>query len=114
MRRRSASGTAVNRRAKQLKPDEVDALVAHYRKNESVVDAANALGVTRQTAAKYLCAAGIATVRRMTDTDVADAVRAYEGGQSASRIGSRLGFDPQTVLTALRNSGVQIRPRPGR
>lgn len=90
-RRPSAPEAAVKRRARQLRPEEVDALVAHYREKGSVVAAGNALGITRQTAAKHLAAAGIETVRRMTDTDIESAVRAYEDGQSAARIGCQLG-----------------------
>ncbi|MBB5741949.1 DNA-directed RNA polymerase specialized sigma24 family protein [Microbacterium ginsengiterrae] len=109
--RRPAAGTqCVKKRAKRLRPDEVQELIAHYRENGSVTAAAKALSITRQTAGAYLSEAGIATVHRMSDADVTEAVSAYEEGQSAARIGRRLGFDPQTVLTALRRASVAIRP----
>lgn len=112
-RRPVAPTAAMQSRTRQLKPEEVGSLIAHYRENASVIAAASAVGVTRQTAAKHLSAAGISTVRRMTESDTLAAVRAYEEGQAAARIGRRLGFDPQTVLTALRKAYVPIRPRPG-
>ncbi|GAA3767394.1 hypothetical protein GCM10022240_19720 [Microbacterium kribbense] len=76
-RRLSASDAVLKRRARQLRVEEVNALIANYRDSGSVVAAANALGITRQTAAKHLAAAGIATVRRMTEADLAAAAWVY-------------------------------------
>lgn len=113
-RRPSASETRASRRSRQLKPDEITFLIAHYRDLGSVAAAAQAIGVTRQTAAKHLKYAGVATLRGMTPADIASAILAYRDGQSAARIGRRLGFDPQTIITALRAADVSIRYRPGR
>ncbi len=49
----------------------------------------------------------------MTATDLAAAVEQYGVGDSAARIGRRLGFDTQTVLNGLRTVGTPIRPRNG-
>lgn len=111
-KRRSSSAPVV-KRARQLRPDEVEDLIEHYRENGSVIAAAKALGITRQTAGSYLAEAGFTTKRRMSEVDIAEAASAYNEGQPAARIGRPTGFDPQTVLTALRGTGVVIRPRPG-
>ncbi len=112
-RRPARSTPPTKKRARQLRPHEIEALIAHHRENGSVVAAAKALGITSQTAGAHLAEAGIATKHRMSDADIAQAASAYKDGQSAARIGRRLGFDAQTVLTALRGAGVTIRPRSG-
>lgn len=101
------------KRARQLRADEVEALIGHYRENGSVAAAARAFDITRQTAAKHLADAGMATVRRMSEAEIVTAVEQYARGDSAATIGRILGFDAQTVLTSLRGAGVRIRPRPG-
>lgn len=113
-RRPLTSPLSVKQQARQLRPDQVSSLVAHYLSIGSVAAAASALKVSRQTAAKHLHGAGVETVRRMTQTEIASAIQAYQDGQSAARIGRRLGFDPQTVLTALHRADIPVRPRPGR
>ncbi|MEW1706886.1 helix-turn-helix domain-containing protein [Microbacterium sp. NPDC089190] len=77
--------------------------MAHYRKHGSVVGAANALGVTRQTAGKHLAQAGLVTIRRMSAADIVVAQTAYEHGESAASIGRRLGFSTHTVLKAVKS-----------
>lgn len=98
---RGASRAPVVKRARQLRPDEIDALIAHYRENGSVVSAAKALGVTRQTAGKHLADAGISTLRRMSESDVATARSEHAMGVSAAAIGRRLGFSTHTVIKAI-------------
>lgn len=96
-KRRAPSAPAV-KRARQLRPEEIEALVAHYRHNGSVVAAAKALGITRQTAGKHLADAGIMTVRRIGDADIAIARAAHAAGASVTAIGRRLGFSANTIL----------------
>lgn len=99
--RRRGTGSPVVKRARQLRPDEIEALIAHYRDNGSVTTAAKAVGITRQTAGKYLTDAGFFTIRRMSDDDIARAREAREAGQSINSIACVTGFSPHTVARAL-------------
>lgn len=104
------------RRARQLRPDEVDALEVRFRETRHLTRAASEFGITRMTAAKLLGERGIDTTRRrMSSAEVQLASDAYlVDGHSAATIGRRLGFAPHTVIKALCAAGVPIRPRPGR
>lgn len=88
-------------------------MVTRYQELGSVVDVAREFGITRQTVGRHLAARGIETIRRMSEADIVTATELYRGGRSAATIGRRLGFNAQTVLTALRSVGVPIRPRTG-
>ena len=100
--RRSTRNSPIVQRARQLRDDEVEALITHYHEHGSVALAAKALGVTRQTAGKYLGAAGISTARHMTNSEVRQARAWHDHGVSATAIGRRLGYSPHTILKALR------------
>jgi len=84
---RRASRAPVVKRARQLRPDEIDALIAHYRENGSVVSAAKALGVTRQTAGKHLADAGISTIRRMSESESQRLARSMRWASQPRRSG---------------------------
>lgn len=99
--KRRAGRTAGMKRARQLRPEEIEALITHYRENGSVVAAAKAFGVTRQTAGKYLADAGINTTRRMSESEILAARAARSEGQSATAIARLLGYSPNTILAAL-------------
>lgn len=99
--------------ARQLRPAEVDALVALYRAAGNLADVGREFGITRQTVSAHLASRGIETIRRMSAEDVATATKLYRDGRSAASIGRHLAFDAQTVLNGLRQAGVQIRRRPG-
>lgn len=100
--KRRTGGAAAVKRARQLRPGEIEALVEHYRESGSVGTAAKAVGITRQTAGKYLSDAGFATVRRMSDDDIARAREAHEAGKSVHSISHIIGFSPHTVAKALK------------
>ncbi|UOE45134.1 hypothetical protein [Agromyces larvae] len=68
-----------------------------------MVAAAKALGITRQTAGKLLADAGVGTVRRMSQVDIARAREAHAASESARSIGRRLGFSTHTILKAIRD-----------
>lgn len=70
--------------------------------------------MSRTTVAKHLADRGIDTSRRMSGTQIADAVRLYADGWSSIRIGQHLGFDNHTVIAALRAAEITIRPALGR
>ena len=90
------------KRARQLRPEEIEALINHYREHGSVTTAAKAVGITRQIAGRYLSDAGIVTVRRMSDADIARAREAHEAGTSVHSIARIIGFSPHTVAKALK------------
>lgn len=99
---RRAGRTAAMKRARQLRPKELETLIAHYRENGSITTSAKAIGITRQTAGKYLSDAGFVTTRRMSDKDIARAREAHEAGKSVNSIARMIGFSPHTVVRALR------------
>ena len=101
--RRETASTSIRRRARQLREDEIEILISHYREHGSVAAAANALGITRLATGVHLANAGIATIRHMTETEVARARKAHKAGDSATRIGRDLGFSPHTILRAIRD-----------
>lgn len=106
---RRAKEAPVVRRARQLREDEVAALIAYYREYGSVAATAKAFGITRQTAGQHLARAGVVTTSRMSPEQVALAVRRYAEGGSATAIGRELGFSTHLVLNALRSCDVVIR-----
>ena len=97
----------------QLREDEIDRLVAWFKKTGSVKDVAVEFGISRQTAAKHIKQRGLLTVHRMNEQQILEAAERYLDGASAKTIGLALGFDTQTVLRGLRSLGVAIRPRSG-
>lgn len=90
------------RRARQLRTEEIEVLIARYRANGSVTTAARAVGITRQTAGRYLAEAGIVTVRRMSDDEIARDREAHKAGESLSSIARIIGFSPHTVAKAMK------------
>ncbi|MBP5802722.1 hypothetical protein J2D78_11570 [Microbacterium maritypicum] len=114
-RRSTAKQDRPARRARQLRPDEVDTLEARFRELQHLTNVAREFGITRMTAARLLGERGIDTARRrMSSAEVRAASDSYLDGDSAATIGKRLGFAPHTVIKTLRAAGVEIRPRPGR
>lgn len=93
--------TSAPRTARQLRPDEIEQLLAHYQQHGSVVSAAKALGVTRQTAGKHLADAGVSTLRRMTAAEIDEARSKHAAGASAAAIGRQLGISTNTVIKAV-------------
>lgn len=114
-RRSTAKQDRPARRARQLRPDEVDTLEARFRELQHLTNVAREFGITRMTAARLLGERGIDTARRrMSSAEVRAASDSYLDGDSAATIGKRLGFAPHTVIKTLRAAGVEIRPRLGR
>ena len=50
----------------------------------------------------------------LTDSDTIEAARLYENGWPLSRIGDRVGVDPKTVWSRLKNLGIRMRDSHGR
>lgn len=99
--------------ARQLRPSEIDLLVARYLATGSVAEVVREFGVALQTVGVHLASRGIETVRRMSADNITSTTELYLDGRSAATIGRQLGFDPQTVPTGHRKAGVVIRQRSG-
>jgi hypothetical protein len=97
-------------RARQLRAAETDQLVRRYLEVRNMRQVAREFRMSRTTVAKLLTERGIDTSRGMKPAEVEQAVRLYEDGLSSIVIGKRLGFDNHSVLKALREAGVSIRP----
>lgn len=75
---------------------------------------ASEFGIHRATVSSHLTEHGVPIRRRGLDPEqAAEAVLLYEEGWSSVRLGRRFGVSADTVLTALRQAGVSIRPRRG-
>lgn len=105
---------ASSRRARQLRSEEVQLLIARYLAIRNIRAVARELHISRTTVARILTEHGIDASRGMSETQVGIAAELYEQGLSSAVIGRRLGFDNHTILKNLRSCGVAIRPRSGR
>ena len=97
----------------RLQPNEVDQLVARYASTQNIRLVADEFGLYRATVREHLRRRGveIRQMRSMNDSEVAEAVRLYEAGDSSVTIGEKLGFSNHTILKALRAHGTKIRPQ---
>lgn len=97
------------KRARQLRANETELLIAHYLAVRNIRTVAREFQVSRTTVARILTEHGIDASRKMTGHQIAVAAELYEQGLSSAAIGQRLGFDNHTILKALRGCGVAIR-----
>lgn len=109
-RQRQQAPRATLRRARQLRPDEVELVVTRYLAVRNIRTVAKELQVSRTTVARILTERGVDSSRRMTEAQISVAAELYERGLSSVAIGQRLGFDNHTILKALRGRGVAIKP----
>lgn len=96
--------------------DEVDQLVAGYEAGQSLPELANNCGIHHRTVAAHLEQRGVprrANLRKLSETDVADAARRYTAGDSLAAVSKHHGVNAETVRRALIRAGVAIRPRFG-
>ncbi|MDZ4054474.1 MAG: hypothetical protein U1E24_14610 [Phenylobacterium sp.] len=105
---------ATPRRARQLRSEEAELLIARYLAVRNIRAVAREFQFSRTTVARILTEHGIDASRGMSEAQVRIAAELYEQGLSSSVIGGRLGFDNHTILKSLRLCGVAIRPRSGR
>jgi hypothetical protein len=69
-------------------------------------------GLGKGAVLRLLANAGVETRRQgLNPDDQLEAARLYASGWSASRVGTKLGCSPDSVLTYARAGGVPIRPR---
>lgn len=107
---RQEATPATSKRARQLRADEVEHVVARYLVVRNIRAVARESRMSRTTVARILSEHGIDASRRMTDAQISFAAELYKQGLSSAVIGQRLGFDNHTILNALRGLGVSIRP----
>jgi len=99
----------------RLRPREVDELVAGYRAGSSVYELAERHRVDRKTVSIILERRGVPRRYRLIEGEqLAEAIKAYESGDSLATLGAQMGVSPYTIRRALLGAGVTIRPRPGR
>ena len=98
------------RTAKQLGPDELDALVAAYQAGSTVYELGTQFGINRETVGKHLRACGVDTTPPgLRPEHVPTAARLYEAGQSLAIIAERFGTTANTVRNRLMEMGVVMR-----
>jgi len=104
--------TSPLRTARQLRPDEVDVLVARYGEGVKVGELTAEFGQHRATVGRHLRACGIETQpRALSDEQVTDAAELYRAGWSSMRIARKYGVNDGTVRTYLVAAGVEVRPK---
>ena len=98
-----------------LRPEQVDDLVAQYRKGATLVELASLFGVNRRTVATHLTRREVAIRRgRFDPSRVHEAADLYLSGLTLLEVGVKVGAGPQAVRQALASHGVVIRPGGGR
>ena len=99
----------------RLSEAEILAAEAHYLDGATLREAAAPLGISHMRFASILRERGT-KVRRSapTEAEVDQMVNRYEAGESLAKIGTRLGFQPNTVRTQLLRRGVVLRDTHGR
>lgn len=99
----------------ELSEPSLRAAEAQYLDGATLRDAAAPLGISHARLAAALRKRCV-KVRRSSPiaSEVDEMVYRYERGESLARIGSKLGFQPNTVRTHLLDRGVQTRDTHGR
>ena len=88
---------------------------ARYLEGATLREAAKPLGISHMRLASLLRKRGV-RIRSCSPTseEVDEMVRRYERGESLARIGTKLGYQPNTVRTQLILRGVKTRDTHGR
>jgi KaiC/GvpD/RAD55 family RecA-like ATPase len=90
----------------QLRPDEVDRLVARYNETKNMRQVAREFRMSRTTIREHLRKRGIRvrSAKPMTDAQKKLARQLYEAGEPSTIIGKKLGFSHHTILRAVRTT----------
>jgi hypothetical protein len=107
---------AILQRQRRLTRSEVDDLVDLYATGINVRQLAAVFGINRDTALRHLQRRGVpsrATVRKLTDEQLAIAARRYLAGEPMAKLCGDLGINPTMMRRELTKTGIQLR-RPGR
>jgi hypothetical protein len=96
--------------ARQLRPSEIDALVAAYQAGSTVYELAKHFGIHRATVGQHLRTRGVDTTPPGLDLDdLPIAVKLYQEGWSLAKIAERFDTSSNTVRKSLRETGVVMR-----
>lgn len=100
----------VPKRAKWLNDTEMARLIEHYKAGATVYELAVEFGVHRTIISQRLKGAGVAMrLQPLTVDRAQEAAALYATGMSLADVGTQLGVHASTVLTALRQQGVEVR-----
>ncbi|RSM78105.1 hypothetical protein DL991_18655 [Amycolatopsis sp. WAC 01375] len=102
-------------RARQIDAGQMQALIDGYLEGATTYELGARFGINRRTVGNILRRNGVKMRRRgLSPSQVDEAVHLYSLGWSLARIGEHLKVDHVTVLTRLRERGVQTRDTHGR
>lgn len=103
---------ARSRIARQLRPAEVDQLVADYRAGATVFELAARFSIHRTTVGRYLKARGIDTRPPALDADeLPKVIKLYEDGWSIAVTAEHYGVSKNTIRARLLATGLVLRPK---
>ena len=97
--------------ARQLRPDELDALVAGYHSGASVYELADRFKISRNTVSEHLKARDTVMRNDVQIVEHARMVELFEQGLSLNGIGREVGRDPKTVKSVLQQLGFKTPSR---
>lgn len=98
------------RTARQLTPNELDALVIAYQAGGTVYELAAQFGINRKTVGKHLRALGVDTTPPgLQPEDIGTVIELYRAGHSLASIAARFGTSAGTIHTRLLGAGVVMR-----
>jgi DNA-directed RNA polymerase specialized sigma24 family protein len=110
-----ARHTSIRRTARQLRPAEVDELVAAYQAGDRVRELATRFGISRDTVGRHLRRRGIDTKPPgLHPDDVPEAARLYRAGWPLARIAEKFDTTADTVRRRLLEAGARMRDTNGR
>jgi len=101
---------ALPKRAKVLTPGQTELLIKRYRGGATVYELGKEFKVHRTTVAEPPKRTGLSLrMQPPTQAVVNQMVELYESGLSLCKVGTLLGFDPETVRRYVRGRGVPMR-----
>ena len=96
---------------RQLRPEELTAMITDYRAGATLIDLADRYGYNRVGISRALKRAGVRLRRTgLTEEQADEAERLYVDGQSLATVAARFDVDAGTVRTRLLKRGVGMRP----
>ena len=103
---------AMYRTARQLRPQEVDELVAAFHAGSTVGQLAGQFDIHRSTVGQHLGARGVDTrATLLQPDDVSAAGRSYKEGRTVVQLAELYDVGEETMRRYLLLSGVTLRPR---
>ncbi|CAM9583494.1 unnamed protein product, partial [Phaeothamnion confervicola] len=101
---------------RRLADAEIKELLLAYESGCTIRDLATSFGIGRTTVQAHLDRGRVIRQARgpkLVGSALTKAVEMYSSGMSLQAVGEALCVDAKTVSRALRNAGVEVRPRPG-